>query len=184
MAHSFEPQIAQMSEMIQLARSIGGDDLEAHANFNLYMLLFYRDLQYTFSDALFENDPLKRNLYARHLAIALSDFLQRANAVVNRGIRSEIEASSYTSMVKHELRDLGRYLSRLDDQHREQLKIIRNTVAAHRDADGLEQLGVLSKTDVETILQVTSEVSEACKTLLAAWSLAVHSWQRSSKIEI
>ena len=175
MAHSFEPLISSMASAKRMAGTAQAPRLQALANFQLYLCLFYRDLQYMFCDTLIERDPLKRNLQARHLAVALHDFFERAHTAIDKGIRQEIEQSSYPEAIKMELRALGKALTKLRETHQSKLKLIRNTAAAHRDLDALTQLAAISQVDVDLVLEITQDVSNTCSTLFYAWKLAISS---------
>lgn len=174
-------QVKIVESLARSARAQGENRLLAIANFNLWMILFRRDFQFLFSDALLERDNLKKNFLVRQLAVSLCDFFDRVHPLTGTGIRPEIQSSDLPQAVKDDLDSVLRELGRLRNEHSQALNELRNLTAAHRDPDGLRQLEAIEAMDVDKVLAIAQDVCVGQGVLLAAWMLAARTWlQRSN----
>jgi hypothetical protein len=169
-------QVEVMRRLADSAQAHGENALLALAKFNLWILLFHRDFQSLYTDALLESDNAKRNFLVRQLAICLVDFFDRIHSLAGTGIRPTIQGASLPQSIKDELDAVLGGLGQLKNQHLEYLTELRKRAAAHRDLNSLEQLEWIEGVDVNELLAIAQEVSNAQATLVAAWILATRTY--------
>lgn len=169
---ALESSINSTRKIIVLAKMVDQQALLEIANFNLYLLLFFSDFQYVFTDLLLEKKDKKRNLLARQLSLAMFEFLNTIGTV-KKEVWNEINDSAFSKNIKNESKAIGKFISKLQKDHSAFLNEIRNAAAAHRNQDSLKQLEIIEQTDIDKILDLAQEVSCVCTDLYTFWSLAV-----------
>lgn len=158
--HAISEGLRALAALRRIAEKEGNRHLAKLANALQYSFSIERDLCMLMTDVMTERNKWRRNLHARHLAILIVEFLDKIDTVLGKEFQSHINAvaARHPELIT-KYRDIRRNLARIGEQHRKQLRRIRNTAAAHRDADGDCQLEVINSVDELAILVVAQAIS-------------------------
>ncbi len=154
----------------RIAEKQGNDHLLQLANALQYSFAIQRDLCVLMTDVMTERDRWRRNLYARHLAILLVEFLDKIDTVLGKEFKSHMEAVAGPHReLLAKYRDIHKGLAGIGKQHSKQLRQIRNIATAHRDTDARLQLEAIDNVDELAIIVVAQAVNMWQWLILTFW---------------
>lgn len=117
-------------------------------NAALFINVVSHDLSIVVHDIIRERDDWKRRYQARALALILYEITDDVPTVLGKKFQRAMSVLSVPDDMKKNLNAEKNKFSDFWNEHRELLKEIRISVAAHRDHDAMKQLRVIERIDI------------------------------------
>jgi predicted Zn-dependent protease with MMP-like domain len=117
-------------------------------NAGLFINVVSHDLSIISHDIIRVRDDWKRRYLARALALILYEISEDIPTVLGKKFQAAMKTLSVPDEMKAKLNSEKNKFSDFWNEHRELLKEIRISVAAHRDHDAMEQLRIIEKIDI------------------------------------
>lgn len=133
------------------------DELAKLGNVILYIDIAVYDIQVFLNQIVVENDENIKKSYCKHISTIIFEIFDDFNSLYTKEIREII--NKYLSREEfNEINEISKQINGYRRKNHNKFKEIRNTVAAHKDLNGLKQVSVISKIDCDKIEQVAKDV--------------------------
>ncbi len=102
------------------------------------------------------NEKLEKLLSARMLAMIIIEYLNDVNDLLGRKLVNEVTSNGFLDFVPT-LREINSEFAKIRKKHQNELTIIRNNIAAHKNKNGLSLINQLYKLNPQDIFEMANE---------------------------